>query len=482
MGFKKVFCLILFFVLFTGCSGLLAKKEIATSLQKYPPLPELIGERKLIILPFENLSLLGRYDLYTKAIPSVLYSFLRFVDTYPYDLELVTLKNAKAFYEGFGALFSLDDPSPSFKAALIRQSLKTNGTKKDFDAKKYALPDFFALEPLSPNRNYKTHLKDNPLILKGEVTEKLELRLYLYDPIIDKRIQEWSSPLPPISMSLLSNQNDLKQMILVGIKPFLEQLAGKTYYPVKVSINPEAATLYVNGNYVDTKTILLPAGNHQVKGIKVDYETYQAQFDLKEEGSLAVEMKALRRTIPVVIETSPPGSPVFVDADFVGLSPVSTLLSDGTHQVRVSREGFEHHNTMLKLYSFDTEKKLLLTLKPENKQGKEDQDQINFYKNLAFYSFFPMFGAYLYTEQRTQYYSDKMAATVESATHPDNSGAGLTRLNDKFQMYNTATQFFRNGSIMLLITAAILQGVELEMDDVGIGVDQDKRLGVYIKW
>ena len=52
----------------------------------------------------------------------------------------------------------------------------------------------------------------------------------------------------------------------------------------------------------------------------------------------------------------------------------------------------------------------------------------------------------------------------------------------KKNFFNLSRQFFRNSSIVLLMTAAILQVLELEMDDVGVGVDSDKNLGIYWKF
>jgi hypothetical protein len=58
----------------------------------------------------------------------------------------------------------------------------------------------------------------------------------------------------------------------------------------------------------------------------------------------------------------------------------------------------------------------------------------------------------------------------------------VEELNSKYKFYETSHQFFRGSTIFLLITAAVLQIVELEMDDVGIGIDRDKNLGIYMKW
>jgi len=58
----------------------------------------------------------------------------------------------------------------------------------------------------------------------------------------------------------------------------------------------------------------------------------------------------------------------------------------------------------------------------------------------------------------------------------------INQVYDRAIFFNNAQQFFKNTSIIMLITAGILQLLELEMDDVGVGVDQDKNLGIFYKW
>ncbi len=193
-------------------------------------------------------------------------------------------------------------------------------------------------------------------------------------------------------------------------------------------------------------------------------------FTIEKNENLDIALKKVDKKIKIKIDTFPKSSPVFVNTDYLGLSPVAIDLETGIHQVRVSRQGYEHYNHMLTLRDFDESKDLNLILKKEDPTQASYRKKINKFKNIAFFTFFPIFGAYLYCEERAGYYLDKFDSTGDRA------------IEDKKLFFDNASQVFRNTSIGLLITALILQIIEVEMDDVGVGVDKDKRLGVYIKW
>ncbi|HCL55742.1 MAG TPA: hypothetical protein DHW82_01865, partial [Spirochaetia bacterium] len=592
MGFKKTLALLTLVFFLSSCFILKKKAELET-LGDYPPLPEFLLKKKLVILPFENLSGKAEYDFVLKSLPSLIYSYFRFIKTYPFQMEIAELKNEQAFFDYFGE----KSPTPEQRKIYINASLEMNQGRKDINSdgsklnkesgntntnltinitspydesevkgfvriqtsvfsstgaidrvefyvdnvleqeavklspyelnwdtskvgdgyhdlmvkiydssgtmvtdndtrvkvnnsgtplkeesleEKMKLPDFFELEVFAPGTSIKD-LKKNYLILKAELNPDFSLKLYIYDTMRQTHIYEKILKLPPVSINLLTmDEEAIRKTLNIGIKSFLEDFSGKAFYELTLDIQPQGAVVYIDENFIESKTVLLPEGKHFLKTIKTGFESLNGSFFLKENQSLPFSLKEIKKNIKLFIETIPKESPVFVDAAFAGLSPVEILVAPGVHQVRVSREGYEHQNEMVKVYDFDKEKSVSIQLKKESLNLEEDRKTINTIKNFAFFSFFPFLGAHMYCQEKTDYYKEKFDV-LQALKEENNEGfikavnMGLNETYKKYDFYQTAAQFFKNGSIMLLFTAAILQITELEMDDVGIGIDSDKR-------
>jgi len=130
----------------------------------------------------------------------------------------------------------------------------------------------------------------------------------------------------------------------------------------------------------------------------------------------------------------------------------------------------------------ENNEKIVLKLKKLQEQEiNKTKKTFNTIKNLSFYSFFPVFAAFLYTNERSDYYNNKANIILSMPVDQWNKYR-LSEIIDRANFFNNTQQVFRNTSILLLITAGIFQLLELEMDDVGVGVDQDKNIGIFYRW
>jgi hypothetical protein len=493
MGFKKVYCLTALIFILSGCFVLAKKTKTDTS--KSPvPVPEIEKVKTILILPFENLSGKVEYDLVAESLPSLLYMYLKFLNSYPFSYEMATLKNGDKFFGFFG----LKNPTAKQRKFYIEKSLlyKHPVSLAFYPAFDYAgdpplkeekpeTPEHFDLKVVRSKANLSDSLKKKSLLLKGYIDSRQSLNFYLYDPLNDKKIFQWKKTLPEITFNYFQSERNLNQLILNTLEEFMEEISKRDFHRVTLNKFPPDSTVYVNGQFVERQMVLLPEGKHSIKAIRQGYRPLRGNFEVTKESALPVQMEAIRTDIQVSINTVPPNSPVFVDSDFVGISPLKILLSEGTHQIRVSRSGFEHANTVVELHSYDKEKIVRVNLVKKVDDKTRTRETVNLFKNIAFYSFFPSLAAFLYTQERYDFYAEKfnyygsLSATERSEFE---SQYNVEELNSKYKFYETSHQFFRGSTIFLLITAAVLQIVELEMDDVGIGIDRDKNLGIYMKW
>lgn len=460
---------------------LLSKKTQTASSSDFPPVPQFIAKKKLVILPFENFSGQLEYDFILQMIPNEIYRFLQFANSYPFDIETALLKNEKEFFEHFGT----KNPTAKQRKLYLetaKEMLSFKITEKE-EEQFPNLPQFFNLEVIPPHQEITPKiLEEKPLFLKGKITETNNIFLEIYDPVKDEIVLSWPVMVLNVNWDWTKTDTELSKTLALALLPFLEKISGKPFYPLHLEINPPQTTLYVNELFASQKILYLPQGEHTFKAVKPGFTHKRGQIDLFKPSKLSVTLQKEESKIPVLVQTTPAGAPVFIDETYYGLSPVKTQLPPQMHHIRVSHQSFLHNNTILNIHPLETkEQKIHITLEPEKDPHSAYKKNINFIKNLSFYSFFPVLGAFLYCQERYEFYAEKRELIYNqyaNQAHLYNYDEVLKKEN----FFNLSRQFFRNSSIILLMTAAILQVLELEMDDIGVGVDGDKNLGIYWKF
>lgn len=458
----------------------MAKKEQKVEDKDKVPAPELILDKKLVILPFQNLSGKVEYDFIAESFPSLLFSYLKFANSFPFYAESAKLKNSSKFFGYFGKDKNLNTEERAF---YINKSFTESArwrlayedlfqidlpSLKEEEEKK---AKYFKIKVLAPLKDPSSVADKDVFILKGAILKGNRVEIFVYDTATHKKVFSFHSKLPPINYHLLEKGEDLGPLVLKNVKKFLEKFSGKKFHKVRLQAKQEQVIFYINDNFVDSLEVLLPEGEQKLKAVRSGYYTYQGKFKVEKDGKLNISLKARDAKVSVSIKTKPEGSPVFLDSRFVGYSPVKVKVEPGTHQVRISAKGYEHLNYILNVRPFEQEKKILVQLKRENEGFENYRDTVHLFKNVAFYSFFPSLAIYIYSKERFDYYLEKLNVD------PTNQSA-----LKKYNFYSNSYQFFRGASVFLLVTAAILQIVELNMDDVGVGVDEDRNLGVFFRF
>ena len=115
-----------------------------------------------------------------------------------------------------------------------------------------------------------------------------------------------------------------------------------------VSSSPMSAEIYIDGkhygqtpNYIDEILI----GTHELKLEKQGCTTITKTINVKEGETLNVNEK-LQTGKEIVIKTDKSGDKVYVDNNYVGLSPITTTVAFGSHDIKAERDGKEVSKTI----------------------------------------------------------------------------------------------------------------------------------------
>ena len=110
---------------------------------------------------------------------------------------------------------------------------------------------------------------------------------------------------------------------------------------IDVNSSPMGATIYIDGkSYGETPNYInnILIGTHELKLEKQGCTTITKTISIKENETLTVNEK-LQTGKEIVIKTDKSGDKVYVDNNYVGLSPVTTTITFGSHNLKAERDG-----------------------------------------------------------------------------------------------------------------------------------------------
>ena len=110
---------------------------------------------------------------------------------------------------------------------------------------------------------------------------------------------------------------------------------------IEINSTPMGATIYIDGkNYGETPNYIsdILIGEHELKLTKQGCASVTKTITIKEGETLSVNEK-LQTGKEISISTDQSGDKIYVDGNYLGLSPISTCLSYGSHEVKAERNG-----------------------------------------------------------------------------------------------------------------------------------------------
>jgi hypothetical protein len=122
----------------------------------------------------------------------------------------------------------------------------------------------------------------------------------------------------------------------------LEDIQVKTGI-LNLSVNVQNYTLILDGNpHLASEPPLLPYGVHMVRVEKDGYIPVEQVIDVMGPSTdLSIQLKEVLKLGRVTITAVPSGANVFIDSALIGQAPVSISLELGTHDVKLTMDGYK---------------------------------------------------------------------------------------------------------------------------------------------
>ena len=110
---------------------------------------------------------------------------------------------------------------------------------------------------------------------------------------------------------------------------------------IDINTTPMGASIYIDGkHYGETPNYIsdILIGTHELKLTKQGCSEIKKTITIKEGETLSVNEK-LQTGKEISISTDKSGDKIYVDGNYVGISPITSTLSYGTHMIKAERNG-----------------------------------------------------------------------------------------------------------------------------------------------
>lgn len=156
--------------------------------------------------------------------------------------------------------------------------------------------------------------------------------------------------LPNDKMVIDINGNDITQKSDTGL--------------IKLNVSPDTYTVVLDGvPYLQSTTeIYAEKGDHKIEIVKPGYETYTskvtvadttAEVNIKLEKLKEPEQEAQASQGDLSVYSNPGWAKVYIDGEYIGVSPVMVKLPYGEHHIRAELEGYDEFKTHVTVDSPD---------------------------------------------------------------------------------------------------------------------------------
>ncbi|MCB1170617.1 MAG: PEGA domain-containing protein [Leptospiraceae bacterium] len=283
--------------------------------------------RKLIIIPFSNLSDSSNLDYLETGLPEMILNgmtlpvFLR--DFRPPDVVLDPSGRA-----GQRNRYS----TPALQESVIgseREKIRLEGSVHRWK------PNQAELVERSSGFEVAATL-DADYLLKGRIKGSRSapvLELEFYDAVWGRK---------SVSVIALPSRNPYEESTLRTIRRFVEsRLPGLGSGRIQVNSDKSGALVFLDDVYIG-KTPLnenVAPGKYELRISHEECKDQTQSIDLQGSRSFSIECEPAGGKATLVVESQPPGASVFLNLTFLGKTPLKVEnLKEGTHRIRISLE------------------------------------------------------------------------------------------------------------------------------------------------
>ncbi len=130
-------------------------------------------------------------------------------------------------------------------------------------------------------------------------------------------------------------------LVLGETKTITLEAPTPIYGEIDINTTPMGATIYIDGkNYGETPNYIsdILIGEHELKLTKQGCAEVKKTINIKEGETLTINEK-LQTGKEISISTGQSGDKIYVDGNYVGVSPITSNLSYGSHEIKAERNG-----------------------------------------------------------------------------------------------------------------------------------------------
>ena len=131
------------------------------------------------------------------------------------------------------------------------------------------------------------------------------------------------------------------ELVLGETKTITLEAPKPIYGSLEINTSPMNANIYIDGkHYGETPNYIneIIIGSHELKLTKQGCSEIKKAITIKEGETLSVNEK-LQTGKEISITTDKSGDKIYVDGNYVGISPITSTLAYGTHTIKAERNG-----------------------------------------------------------------------------------------------------------------------------------------------
>ncbi len=167
----------------------------------------------------------------------------------------------------------------------------------------------------------------------------------------------------PFPMFSSSAENVIEKLV----KPFVEKseyAVNQTYFYVntkptegtlEISTQPSGADIFVDGVHYGKSPLSarLSEGSHYITAVKKGYRqaSTMANVVAGRTNSITLNLESITQKYSLIVNSSPSGANVYIDNNNVGQSPIRISVDQGTHTLRLEKQGYQTHEETININS-----------------------------------------------------------------------------------------------------------------------------------
>ncbi|MFW6119513.1 MAG: PEGA domain-containing protein [Petrotogales bacterium] len=175
----------------------------------------------------------------------------------------------------------------------------------------------------------------------------------------------------PFPMFSSSAENVIEKLV----KPFVEKseyAVNQTYFYVntkptegtlEISTQPSGADVFVDGVHYGKSPLSakLSEGSHYITAVKKGYRQASTMTNVVagRTNSITLNLGSITQKYSLIVNSSPSGADVYIDNNHVGQSPIRVSVDQGTHTLRLEKQGYQNHEETININS-DTSRSIAL--------------------------------------------------------------------------------------------------------------------------